>query len=683
LPYLNGEGGPFAFIRKMACNFGWDWGPVLITCGIWKGIRLEAWDSRRLVSIRPHFFHHPGAASELRVRVDLDGDKADHEDADHLEAWLIAPDGRRLAASTIKDCDTGQCCVFKLADPRLWWPRGHGEQPLYTFEVIVAGDRHAFRLGLREVELEAPRDEVGRAFTLKINGKPIFCKGFNWIPDDCFLDRACTSWRYRHRISQAIDANANMLRVWGGGIYETDEFYNICDELGLLVWQDFLFACAAYPEEEPLRSSVEAEARYNVARLSLHPSLVLWNGCNENLWGYWDWGWKEGGKLQGRTWGAGYYLDLLPRIVASVDPSRPYWAASPWSGDSDLENGLHPNLASHGNKHIWEVWHGPGDYNNYRWFIPRFCSEFGYQGPPTHATWVRSLPPAELSRGSPGLHHHQKSSGGNERNDRLLLKDFELPDNFDDWQYLLQINQARALTTACEWFRSRAPVCMGTLYWQLNDCWPVTSWSAIDGDGRPKPLWYATRRFYAPRLLTIQPIQDYYQLCAINDTDEPWVDTAQIAVHHLCSGDRRAEATIALNVPPRGVFRHSVNQAVFLRPRDKSLEFLVAQSGNHRAIWFYESDRQLAYPQPKLTASLDRISEGYQLTLRAGSFLRDLCVFIDRLDPDATISDQALTLLPGDSCVLKIRTNKQLSVERLTAPPVLQSANRFGRQSPP
>jgi beta-mannosidase len=224
---------------------------------------------------------------------------------------------------------------------------------------------------------------------------------------------------------------------------------------------------------------------------------------------------------------------------------------------------------------------------------------------------------------------------------------------------------------------------MGTLYWQLNDCWPVTSWSAIDGDGRPKPLWYATRRFYAPRLLTIQPIQDYYQLCAINDTDEPWVDTAQIAIHHLHSGDRRAEATIALNVPPRGVFRSSVNQAVFLRPRDKSLEFLVAQCGNHRAIWFYESDRQLAYPQPKLAASLERISDGYQLTLRAGSFLRDLCVFIDRVDPDASISDQALTLLPGDSCVLKIRTNKQLAVDRLTSPPVLQCANRFGRHSPP
>jgi beta-mannosidase len=673
LPWLNTP-EPFNFIRKMACNFGWDWGPTLVTCGVWRPIRLEGWSHMQIKSVRPLVLSADANRVTVRVVAEFEGD------ALHASSRLTGPDGTVYHGEHVDGVGSRFETEIDVTAPQLWWPKGHGQQPLYELHVSANGEIWSGRVGLRTVELDTSPDEVGRKFVVKVNGKPIFCNGFNWVPDDCFLDRATTPERYRTRIQQALDANGNMLRVWGGGIYETDEFYDVCDELGVLVWQDFLFACAAYPEEEPFWSSVEREARYNVARLSRHPSLVVWNGCNENLWGYWDWGWKHGRKVEGRTWGAGYYLDLLPKVCAEVDPSRPYWAASPWSGDPDVENGLHPNLASHGNKHVWEAWFNE-PYTAYRKFTPRFCSEFGFQGPPAYATFARAVPPEQRQFGSDTYKAHQKSQAGDNNNDRHLADFFETPANFDDRYFLLQLNQARALQLGVEWFRSRTPVCMGTLYWQLNDCWPVVSWSAIDGDGRFKPLYYATRRFYAPRLLTIHPVQDMYELCAVNDTDEPWRGEATLAMHHLQNADRRQLATVPLDVPPRSVGRIPLNQAPLMRPADRSSQFVAAQVGEHRALWFFEPDKKLNYPQPKLDATLSRTGDSHRLTVRAATFVRDLSMFVDRLDPDATISDQLVTLLPGESATFEIRSRKDLTKDALLAPPVSQCANRFGRRS--
>lgn len=691
-------GGHFNFIRKMACNFGWDWGPVVPTSGIWRGIRLEGWSGARIAAVRPRL-------------LELDPDRAVVDVVGTCEFASAGTDpitdvfinvypwwekfGKRA------ECDTyaadligkGFSSKAEILGPQFWWPSGHGTQPLYTVQVEIFGahshfhDR-VFRMGLRTVELDTSLDKIGRKFVVRVNGKPIFCKGFNWIPDGCFLDGACESQRVRQRIQQALDANANMLRVWGGGIYETDEFYDICDEMGILVWQDFLFACATYPEVEPIRSEVEAEARYNVARLSHHPSLVLWNGCNENIWGYRDWWakdeqgqsrpWKE--LVKGKGWGAGYYLDLLPRIVSELDPSRPYWAASPWSGDPDCDNGLHPNLATHGNKHIWEVWHGAdGDYSNYRKYAPRFCSEFGYQGPPNYATLMSMCEEGELCRGSRTLTLHQKSPGGDEKNQRLLAKDFDCPDDFDDWHYLLQINQSRALTAGVEWFRSRQPVCMGTLYWQLNDCWPVTSWSAIDSCGRLKPLWYATRRFYAPRLLTIQPEGGELVLFANNDSDGPWRGHALLRRISF-SGRELARASIPIDAGPRSNLRAGPLPAAIVLASDPSREMIVAEIESARALWYFASDRDLNYPPPSFQPSLEREGDMHRLTLAADVLLRDVVINIDRLDPDATIDDNAVTILPDQRFTFTIRSSRELRLQELTRPPMLQCANRFGRK---
>jgi beta-mannosidase len=505
-----------------------------------------------------------------------------------------------------------------------------------------------------------------------------------------------------------------MLRVWGGGIYETDDFYDICDELGVLVWQDFLFACAMYPEEEPFWSEVEAEARYNVARLAHHPSLALWNGCNENIWAYRDWGWgthedmklPNGGK---RTWGKGYYFDLLPRICEELTPTIPYWAGSPWSGDTDVDHGIPPNADTHGNMHVWRPWNH-ANYDAYREFQPRFASEFGFQAPATYASIASVVAPEDRDFGGPQMRHRQKSGDrvrddGDRRNLRHVIDHFNLPGaqelyealespdknrklpycgceplhvakslpstvNFDDLHYLMQVNQARALTFGVEWFRSRQPRCMGTLYWQLNDCWPgVTSWSCIDGDGRPKPLWYATKRFFRDFHATFQPEADgSLSLYLINDTHRHI--TPEIIIRREdFAGILNGEQEEDLTVPPWSIRRIPCPIAHGVDP---TREYLHVWGG--AVTWFYLPDKKLDYAPPRFNATWD----GRELVIRSETLLRDVCIFVDRLDSDATIDRQLVNVVPDEAMKFEIDSKLPLTLEQLTTPPVFQCVNGFG-----
>ena len=327
---------PFNMVRKMACSFGWDWGPDLQTAGIWRPVRLERWRTARLASVRPLVTVEPGLGSAtVTVHVDIErsGLEAQPSPVD-VVARLTPPGGEASTErhTTIAPDATSGTLVIDVADPDLWWPVGHGDQPLHDLEVELSATEplHHWhgRIGLRSVQIDTSDDEVGSAFVLSVNGRPLFVRGANWIPDDHLLTRV-TREQLARRVDQAVGAHLNLLRVWGGGIYESEDFYELCDEAGVMVWQDFPLACAAYPEEEPHRSELEAEAREHVARLSTHPSLVVWNGGNENLWGFVDWGWRE--ELAGRTWGWHYYTELFPSVVAELDPTRPYVAGSPCS----------------------------------------------------------------------------------------------------------------------------------------------------------------------------------------------------------------------------------------------------------------------------------------------------------------------------------------------------------------
>ena len=661
---------PFNFIRKMACNFGWDWGPTFITAGIWQPVHLEAWRAARLASVRPLVLSANEERAVLEVRADIGGEAAELA----LEVTLTDPAGnvlteKGLAASPV---------TLEVPEPHLWFPRGYGEQPLYTLEVTLKQgervlDTWQHPIGLRQVRLDTGADEIGSKFVLEVNGVPIFCKGANWIPDDCFVTRV-TPKRYRERVTQAVDAGMNTLRVWGGGLYEQTAFYETCDELGVLVWQDFLFACALYPEEEPFRSLVEREARQQIARLSRHPSLVLWNGNNENLWGYVDWErdgktWREW--AEGRTWGAGFYFGLLPKLVQELDPSRPYTPGSPYSGSMDV----HPLSDAHGTKHMWDVWNRQ-DYTVYRDHVPRFAAEFGFQAPPNFATLRESIPESERRPDSAAMLHHQKAENGNGKLRAGLERHFNVPETFADWHFATQLNQARALQLGIEWFRAHTGRCMGTLYWQLNDCWPVTSWASVDGHGRKKLLWYATKRFFADRLLTFQPHGEALSLHLVNDTSEAWA--AEVTLLRLTfSGEVCAETTISVRVAPRSA-EEVVLEPPLTHPDHRSAELLTADADGQRTFWYFARDKTLRYPDPDFGADLEKTSTGYRLSLTAHTLLRDLCLLVDKLEPNATTDTQLLTLLPGETGAFEIETAETLSLEDCTRSDVLFSANRLG-----
>ena len=321
---------PLNMVRKMACSFGWDWGPDLQTAGLWQPVTVERWRVARIASVRP-LVTVSGDHSTAVVAVYVDIERAGIG-SPAADLTVMVRLGEQELTGRVAAGASVALVEVTVAQPALWWPRGYGEATLHDLEVTLVDDvgtpldTWARRIGLRSVAVDTTPDEHGTPFTFVVNGRPLFVKGANWIPDDHLLTRV-TRGRLARRVDQAVGAGLNLLRVWGGGFYESEDFYELCDEAGLMVWQDFLLACAAYPEEEPHRSELEAEAREQVTRLSCHPSLVLWNGGNENLWGYVDWGWQE--QLDGRTWGWAYYSEVLPRVVAELDPSRPYPEGSP------------------------------------------------------------------------------------------------------------------------------------------------------------------------------------------------------------------------------------------------------------------------------------------------------------------------------------------------------------------
>ncbi|MFG2589030.1 glycoside hydrolase family 2 protein [Streptomyces sp. NPDC048438] len=642
---------PYAFIRKMACNFGWDWGPTLVTSGIWRPVALECWTGPRIAEVKVLADLDEDGVPRLAVTLDVGRGAGDGP----LEATVeVAGERAVLGIPAGQDRAT---VTLPVPGAARWWPHSHGEQPLYDVTVRLGDDAWSGRTGFRGVTLER------EAFRVSVNDEPVFVRGVNWIPDDCFPARI-TRQRVSDRLDQAVAAGVNLIRVWGGGLYESDDFYELCDEKGLLVWQDFPFACAAYPEEQPLYDEVAAEVRENLVRLAPHPSLVLWCGNNENLEGHADWGWQE--KLEGRTWGHGYYHELLPALCAETDPSRPYWPGSPYSGSPELP----PNDPALGTVHLWEVWNRV-DYRHYADTAHRFVAEFGFQGPAAYATLRRAVS-GPLGQAAPLLAHHQKAEDGDAKLLRGLGDHLPQPSGFDDWHWLTQLNQARAVAFGIRHFRSHSPYCMGAVVWQLNDCWPVVSWSAVDGDGRRKPLWYALRAVYADRLMAVRD----GALHLVNDSARPWEGTLRLTRRSL-EGAVLAEETVVVGTAARGVTRVPLPSSV-ADPDDSTREVLVAELGEQRVVEFYEEDTRLALPPARYHATVTQGDEsgiGYRVTVTARTLLRDVALFPDRLDPAAEVDDMLVTLLPGESAVFHVTGAVLKDPEALRSRPVLRCVN--------
>lgn len=683
---------PCMFIRKMECNFGGDWAPNLPTCGIWQPVYLQAWTSARIDSVRPLTMSADSETASVSVGVDL---VADERSSLELELILEGPDESTLRYAANVNADSVNVPLV-VKNPQLWWPRGYGAQPLYTLTVALKDKKTGQRLdvrqmktGLRQVRLNTEKDAVGSAFNIEINGRTVFCKGVNFIPDDFFVTRI-TEDDYRLRFKQMIEADINMVRIWGGGFYESDVFYNLADEYGVLVWQDFMCGGAALPEYDELMKLFEAEARHQLIRLSPHPSLVLWCGGNESIIFYFErWSGPENKKydeffdspedviknnLGQKPWGNGYYNGLFPRLAEELDPSRPYWPNSSYSGSMDIN----PLDENHGDLHIWKVCKKI-NYPNYRNYHPRFVSEFGFQSPATYATLAEVMPAEHLALDTPGMNQRHRYPRWFKNSCEHMLEHFEQPETFDAWVYLMQIHQARAIDCAAGWFRSQYPNCTGLLYWQFNDCWPVLSWSAVDGHNRKKPLYFATRRFFAERFMTIEPDGDTLAVFAHNDSDQTWRGDADLRRITLF-GDVLARGTARFSLPPRSCQKIVVLDKHLTCPSDKNAECIYVSDGQVADVWFFEIDKNIRYPKPDVESRLQKTDSGYALTLTAKTLIRDIVLTPERLDPQATVSDGMVTLLPGECFTFTITSDKTFLPEDLCTPPVFWCANAFGKK---
>jgi len=480
-------------IRKAPCQFGWDWGPKLPPVGIWKEVRLEGYSSARFDDVHLRQQHVDG---KVTVSVELAVERW-QDVALRAVLTLTAPTGetQTVEAPVAGDAAT---LVLDVENPQLWWPNGYGAQPLYDIAVAlyegdVLRDERTFRLGLRTLELRQEPDDFGTSFTFVVNGVPIFAKGANWIPADSFPSRITDEY-LEQLIRSAAEAHMNMLRVWGGGFYEEERFYDLCDRYGLLVWQDFIFACSIYPTTEAFFENVRMEALENLRRLRHRASLALWCGNNEMEWGWDSWGWNQ---PQHQPYKEAYdrmFHELLPGLCAQEDPDTPYWPSSP---SSNLRF-VTPNATHRGDTHNWEVWHGNLPFQAYREHPSRFVSEFGFQSLPPLETVRTYAGEADWNMTSYIMEHHQRNDAGNGKIIKYLTDHFRMPKDFPSLVYLTQILQAEAVRTGVEFWRRSKACTSGTLYWQLNDCWPVASWASLDYYGRWKALHYAARRFYAP-----------------------------------------------------------------------------------------------------------------------------------------------------------------------------------------
>ncbi len=522
-------------LRKTPSHFGWDWGPRLPLVGIWQEVGLIGYSRGRLGEIRFEQDHSTPGIVTLTARVQSEIWE-NSEQRHTVRLCITGPDRQVWQLDAPARPQTGANRTAKLTvtipNPQLWWPNGYGPskenaQPLYQIDVeLLSGederiDSRKFNLGLRTIELRQEADDVGRSFTFVVNGQPIFCKGANWIPADSFPTRV-TPERLENLIRAAAETHQNMLRVWGGGYYEQDAFYELCDRYGILVWQDFQFACATYPlDDQAYLENVRGEVVENVRRLRHHPSLALWCGNNEVEWLSTMLGWHKRKPALAEAYRR-FFFEQLPELLADEDPGRAYWPGSPSSNDPFNA----PNSETTGDAHLWDVFSAYRPPSHYRKHTPRFVSEFGFQALPAVKTVAAFAPAQAWQITSPEMRMHQRHPGGSAKLTWYLAQRFRLPRTFEGLVYLTQVFQAEAIRTGIEHWRRSWPRTSGTLYWQLNDCWPVISWSSIDYFGRWKALHYAARRFYAPLLLSIEdnPAKDQRKMAVwiTNDRCEAW-----------------------------------------------------------------------------------------------------------------------------------------------------------------
>ncbi|WP_294322140.1 glycoside hydrolase family 2 protein [uncultured Chryseobacterium sp.] len=507
---------PRSVVRKAQYQFGWDWGPRLVTAGIWKDVRLSFWNQAKLEAVKIEQVKITDKKAELDIHTEIFTEKGGK--------YTVAVNGNAHTFSLKQGLNT-ILVPYQIQNPRLWQPNGWGEPNLYNIKISIQKEiklicEKTERIGLRTVELVQDKDAKGKSFYFKVNGQPMYAKGTNWIPGDSFSPRM-TKEKYQKLIRDCKEANMNMIRVWGGGIYEDDEFYKACDENGILVWQDFMFAGSFYPADENFRKNLEEEVKDQINRLQNHPSLAIWCGNNEIDEAIVNWGYQKQFKYSKedsvQVWKdyKTIFHEVIPDAIkkyATADKQL-YWPSSPSIGWG------HKESLTEGDSHYWGVWWGEQPFEIYNEKVPRFASEYGFQGMPTLETTKSMFSgKPDLSLQNPVIKAHEKHSRGWEIIENYMKRDYIVPKDFVKYNYVSQLLQARGMQIAIEAHRRAKPYNMGTLYWQLNDCWPVVSWSSIDYLGNWKALHYQVKRSFEAVAVLVEKKEKAYDVYLLNDT---------------------------------------------------------------------------------------------------------------------------------------------------------------------
>ncbi len=633
-------------LRKAPCHFGWDWGPQLPAIGIWKDIYLQGRRGARLGDVHVRQQHVDGDVT-LSVDAAVEDWQAGRLD---VRLTLTMPDGK--ISMVVQPVSDGQASLdLLIKKPRLWWPNGYGAQPLYQARVellhngTTLEERH-YQVGLRTLELRQEPDRWGRSFTFVVNGVPIFAKGGNWIPADSFPTRITRPF-IEHLIASSAAANQNMLRVWGGGTYESEDFYDLCDRYGILVWQDFMFACAIYPFNDPaFVENVHQEVVQNVKRIRHRACLAVWCGNNEMESGWVSWGWDTPANADLKAADKAFFYHTLPGWVSELDPDTAYWPSSP---SSHVPHEI-PNSNATGDNHLWEVWHAMKPHRFYREQFPRFASEFGFQSLPALETVAGYAAPEDWNMTSRIMEHHQRNSAGNSKIITYMTDGYRLPDSFDSLVYLTQVQQAEAVRIAVEHWRRNRAICSGALYWQTNDCWPVASWSSIDYAGRWKALHYAARRFYAPVLLSVEDDGDKMALSVTNDTPQAWNGEVRWSLETLGgqalqSGSVDVSAAPLANTPVKMLdFSGQLDYAARAK-RVFIAELWKDQQSLALTVSPFLKDKHVELEDAQLEVRLERRGKQLVIYLLAASLARFVEVWLE--GADVVFSDNFIDLPVG------------------------------------
>lgn len=665
---------PYNYQRKMACSYGWDWGPITISSGIWKPILLHTWSdaylentaiTSTLVNGVPHL------TAQVRCAGGLSGKR--------ISVSVKSKSGEVVAQSESTVAGAQTNLEFAVPNAQIWHPRGRGAQPLYDVEIsLVAADGTTLeddskQTGFRLVELDTSESAPGKNhFAIKVNGERLWIRGANWIPDDPFPTRV-TRERYHQRIKDMLEANINGIRVWGGGIYESDDFYELCDQEGIVVWQDFLFACAAYPEIPEMFEEVEAEVDENVRRLAGHPSLVIWNGGNECIEGFQYWGWQEG--LEGRPWGETFYLQTIPNTLKKIDNTRPYIPGSPFSTHSD-------NVKSFdsGTIHIWDVWNETG-YERYEQYSPSFAAEFGFNGPGSWSMLTRAIGSDDLVATSDEVAYHQRAFDGMSKIAAGLSREFANPPTRGHaWYFAAALGQARAVEIGLKHFRSLYETCSGAILWQFNDMWPAISWAVLDYTGFRKLAWHAMKSAYQPRAIVVGRVDQGAQITLLNDLPDPWQTKVVLSLIDK-QGSVVKTHTIDVNLDRYSVSRTPATE-IFPEIADGNYEgFILATCPEVRASRRTTLSPAQESPKHDLVASA-KISAGrLTVEVKANTYIHEISFMPELLALGTQVDSQIVSLLAGETHTFKVTgESKDLEAISQRIDDLLWSHNRIVNQ---